>query len=121
MVCCHVNPDVRDLRDWNAQGVKLKGKSQGSDTTAGIWHHVLDGDFKIAETWFLRQLSSDEVDRKVRACDIMRHATCFFSTYIRHAALSFFPKHLDLLLELANLGKSMFTADGDISNSCGSY
>ncbi len=36
----------------------------------GIWHHVLDGDFKIAETWFLRQLSSDEVDSKVRLCDI---------------------------------------------------
>lgn len=50
---------------WRDEGVKLKSKSQGPDTTVGIWHHVLDGDFKIAETWFLRQLSSDEVDSKL--------------------------------------------------------
>jgi hypothetical protein len=33
---------------------------------AGIWHHVFDSSNKIKEIWFLRQLSHDELESKVR-------------------------------------------------------
>ena len=35
-------------------------------TTTGIWHSLYDKDAKIADMWFLRELSFDEYYRKVR-------------------------------------------------------
>ena len=33
-------------------------------TTAGIWHFMYDANLKIADVWFLRELSTDEFYRK---------------------------------------------------------
>ena len=57
------------------QGVKLNDPSLAPEspeearrpcTTAGIWHFMYDVDLKIADVWFLRELSTDEFHRKVR-------------------------------------------------------
>lgn len=50
---------------WRDEGVKAKEGNHSPENTVGIWHHTLDGDCKIAETWFLRQLTADEVERKL--------------------------------------------------------
>ncbi len=57
------------------QGVRLKDPSVAPEspeevrrpcTTAGIWHFMYDADLKIADVWFLRELSADEFYRKAR-------------------------------------------------------
>ncbi len=47
------------------QGVRQKGDSCKGESTVGVWHHIMDGHHKITDTWFLRQMTSNEVDRKV--------------------------------------------------------
>ena len=57
------------------QSVRLKDPSAAPEspeearrpcTTAGIWHFMYDADLKIADVWFLRELSADESYRKAR-------------------------------------------------------
>lgn len=49
------------------QGVKPSGSdSTPSIDTVGIWHHVFDSNNKIKEIWFLRQLSHDELESKMK-------------------------------------------------------
>ncbi len=57
-----------------AQEVQLKSLDEFPDlpeaakrpaTTTGIWHSLYDKDAKIADMWFLRELSFDEYYRKV--------------------------------------------------------
>lgn len=46
-----------DMPDW----------AKKSCSTVGIWHHIFDSDEKISETYYLRQLSSDELYRKMKS------------------------------------------------------
>lgn len=48
------------------QGVKPAGQDVPATDTAGIWHHVFDSDDKVKEIWFLRQLSHDELETKMK-------------------------------------------------------
>lgn len=70
-----------------AQGVKPVdgGETAKSTDTVGIWHHVFNSDKKISNIWFLRQLSHDELESKVRhsspcaqlaRISKMNHAAC---------------------------------------------
>lgn len=55
------------------QEVKLKDGSNKGETTVGIWYHNLDQDLKIKDTWFLRQMTTDEGKEKVN----LMHSCCF--------------------------------------------
>lgn len=52
-------------QDAKLQGMKENGGSHDPEDIVGVYHHLLDNDFRIKETWFLRQLSADEVETKV--------------------------------------------------------
>jgi ketosteroid isomerase-like protein len=53
---------------WLDKGVKPAGAEQGakSTDTVGIWHHVFNKDDQISNIWFLRQLSHDELENKMK-------------------------------------------------------
>lgn len=51
---------------WQRKGMKEKGSSHDPQDIVGVYHHLLDNDFRIKETWFLRQLSADEVETKMQ-------------------------------------------------------
>ena len=66
--------DGLSVVSWCAlQGLRWKGSDKQPDTetgrhsttASGIWHMLLDGEYRIKELWILRKLSYDECVRKV--------------------------------------------------------
>ena len=47
------------------QGVKRKDSAGSPEDTVGMWYNVYDSTGKISDIWFLRQLTEDELQRKV--------------------------------------------------------
>jgi hypothetical protein len=45
---------------------ELPEAARRASTTTGIWHLLFNGDVKVTEVWFSRELSVDEYYRKVR-------------------------------------------------------
>ena len=64
------------------QSVKLKGENTEPENTVGMWHHLLNEKDLVTETWFLRQMTKDEVTRKARAAPIFSPPSHFYDVNI---------------------------------------
>lgn len=45
---------------------ELPEEAQAPTTTVGIWHLCFDGDLKVKDLWYLRELSANEVHRNLK-------------------------------------------------------